>query len=372
MTGAGTPAEALSDIEALTRKLVAFDTINPPGREAEAMRYCAELLASIGFDCRLTEHGEGRSSLVAQRGPEGGLVFSGHLDTVPLGRAPWTQPPHEGRVVDGRLYGRGSSDMKGGVAAFLVAAARASCDAGTGIILTAGEETGCDGARWLAEAGALPKAGAIVVGESTDNQPLCGHKGALWLKLAAEGRTAHGATPALGVNAIAAMAPTLARLCAFDPAVRHPQMGAATCNLGTIRAGINVNSVPDLCELAVDLRSVEGITHAALRDAIRALCDDGIRIETLLDLPAVWTDPEDPWFAAAAATARAVTGQADRLSCATYFTDASILKPALGEPPVMILGPGSMDQPHGTDEYVRLSRLAEAVEIYAALISSAG
>ncbi|WP_226626510.1 M20 family metallopeptidase [Alloyangia pacifica] len=362
----------LSDVAALTRKLVGFDTINPPGREADAMRYCAGLLESIGFACRMVPHGPERCSLIAQRGPEGGLAFSGHLDTVPLGRAPWTRPPHGGEIEGDRLYGRGSSDMKGGIAAFLVAAARSTSATGTGVILTVGEETGCDGARWLAEAGELPKVDALVVGESTDNQPLAGHKGALWLKLIAEGRTAHGATPELGINAIAALSPTLARLCAYQPETLHPQMGRATCNLGTLHAGININSVPDLCELTVDLRSVEGVSHAELTAAVASCCDADVRIETLLDLPAVWTDPSDPWFARAAETARAVTGREVSLACATYFTDASTLKPALGAPPVMILGPGSMDQPHGTDEYVRLSRLAEAVEIYAALIASAG
>lgn len=359
----------LDNVVALTRKLVAFDTINPPGREEEAMRFCAALLESIGFACRLIDHGAGRASLIAQRGAEGALCFSGHLDTVPLGRAPWTHPAHEGVIEGDRLYGRGSSDMKGGVAACLVAAARTS--GALSVILTAGEETGCDGARWLAEAGLLPRARALIVGESTDNRPVPGHKGALWLKLSAHGRTAHGATPELGVNAIGLMAGTLSRLCTYQPAERHPLMGRASCNLGTLRAGINVNSVPDLCELTVDLRSVAGVEHAKLREEIHALCDAGIGIETLLDLPAVWTDPEEAWFADAAATASAVTGQATAVTCANYFTDASILKPAMGNPQVMILGPGSVDQPHGTDEYVYLSRLTEAVEIYAALIGSA-
>lgn len=369
------------DVVALTRRLIAFETINPPGREREAMHFCATLAGSIGFACRLIDHDAGRASLIAERGtpesPAAGLCFSGHLDTVPLGRARWRFDPHEGRVEQGRLYGRGSSDMKGGVAAFLTAAAR-NTHAPATLILTAGEETGCDGARWLAEAGALPPARAIVVGESTDNQPLAGHKGALWLRLTTKGRTAHGATPDLGVNAIAAMARTLARLCAFEPRYSHPLMGRTTCNIGTIRAGINANSVPDLCEVTADLRSVEGVSHSELTEAVRALCDDGVGIETLLDLPAVWTDPQEHWFAATAARARRITGhvtgqttgQEEALLCATYFTDASILGPAMGNPPIMILGPGSMDQPHSTDEYVRLSRLHEAVEIYGAMIAS--
>ena len=359
----------LADVVSLTRRLVTFDTINPPGNEREGMRFCAGLLESAGFACRLVEHGAARSSLIARRGAEGALGFSGHLDTVPLGRAAWRHPAHGGVIEGDRLYGRGSSDMKGAVAACLVAAARS--DRPLTVIVTAGEETGCDGARWLAEAGALPRVRALIVGESTENQPVPGHKGALWLKLSAQGRTAHGATPELGINAIGLMAGTLARLCTYQPAMHHPLMGRATCNLGTLRAGINVNSVPDLCELTVDLRSVAGLEHDRLREEVRALCDAGIGIETLLDLPAVWTDPGDAWFVDAAARVHAVTRQARTLSCANYFTDASILKPALGNPPVMILGPGSVDQPHGTDEYVRLSRLTEAVEIYAALIEAA-
>lgn len=248
--------DLLTDVVALTRALIGFDTINPPGREAPAMRFCQELLERAGFACRLIDHGKHRASLIAERGPGGGLCFSGHLDTVPLGRAPWSREAHGGAVEGDRLYGRGSSDMKGGVAAFLVAAARSG--APVTVLLTAGEETGCDGARWLAEAGRLPRVRAMIVGESTGNRPLAGHKGALWLKLSTEGRTAHGAAPHLGINAIGLMATTLARLTGWQPEAHHPRMGRATANLGTIRAGINVNSVPDLCELTVDLRSVEG------------------------------------------------------------------------------------------------------------------
>lgn len=362
----------LQNVTALTQRLVAFDTVNPPGQEIQAMRFCADLLAEIGFECRLTDHGQARASLIATRGAtrtdDGGLCFSGHLDTVPLGRALWTHSPHAGDVTDGRLYGRGSSDMKGGVAAFIIAAAKTPPNIGISMILTAGEETGCDGARWLRAANTLPRAKAMIVGESTDNQPVAGHKGALWLKLSTQGRSAHGAMPDLGENAIARMAPTLARLCTYTPGLAHPRMGAATCNIGTIQAGINTNSVPDLCELTVDLRSVEGVAHARLLADVSALCDPAVRIETIIDLPAVWTDPEQPWFAAATKTVCALTEHQSSRDCVNYFTDASILKPAMGDLPVMILGPGQVDQPHVTDEYVRVSRLVEAVEIYAALI----
>ena len=112
------------DVVDLTRRLIAFDTINPPGAEAEAMAFCAALLEAGGFTYRLVPQGPGRSNLVAEKGTGAGraLAFTGHLDTVPLGAAPWRHPPHAGVIEEGRLYGRGSTDMKGGVAAFIVAA----------------------------------------------------------------------------------------------------------------------------------------------------------------------------------------------------------------------------------------------------------
>ncbi|MGV6875235.1 M20 family metallopeptidase [Pseudochelatococcus sp. B33] len=359
------------DLVDLARKLIALDTINPPGQESEAVMFCASWLKNIGFDCTVHSHSPTRASLIATRERGSGLplCFSGHLDTVPLGNAPWTRPPFDGLTEGDWLFGRGSSDMKGGVAAFLLACREVtSVKGGVTIILTAGEETGCDGARWLAEAGVLPAAGAMIVGESTDNRPLAGHKGAYWLKLVTHGKTAHGATPDRGVNAILKATPLLSRLTGLDLGVSHPVMGRATWNLGTIHAGLNTNSVPDRCEMTLDLRSVDGITHAEIRDKMGALAGPDIDIETLLDLPAVWTDPDEPWFAQSAGTIARITGVASEPAVASYFTDASILKPAMQDLPVMILGPGSVDQPHSTDEHIRISRMIEAVELYSALL----
>lgn len=355
------------DVVVLTQALVQLETVNPPGQEEASMKLCAGLLEQAGFVCRLVPHGKDRASLVATRGTTPGLCFSGHLDTVPLGLAAWNQPPLGGKIVGDRLYGRGSSDMKGGVAAFIAAAS--ATEAPCSIVLTSGEETGCDGARWLVEADVLPPATAMVVGESTDNQPVAGHKGALWLELTTQGVTAHGATPELGRNAIAAMAPTLVRLTAWQPDHAHKDMGRATCNIGRISAGINTNSVPDLCRLGGDLRSVAGLDHDRLMQEVQALCDAEVAISTVLDLPAVWTEPSDPWFAKACALVLAATEHDALRPSVNYFTDASVLQSVMGVP-VMILGPGQVDQPHVTDEYVRVPRLVEAVALYAALIEA--
>src|SRR5499433_3785889 len=166
----------------LTQELVRFRTINPPGDE----RACAERLASMledaGFAIDLTPFGEGRAQLVARIGGASGkpaIGFTGHLDTVPLGAQPWSVDPLAAEIKNGKLYGRGSSDMKSGVAAFVVAcSALADKMAGTpGVVLliTAGEETGCTGAAAMANGTArLPRAGALVVAEPTGNRLLVG------------------------------------------------------------------------------------------------------------------------------------------------------------------------------------------------------
>src|SRR5665213_77690 len=179
----------LSDPVELTRRLIAFDTVNPPGRERACMEFLEELLRAGGFETSLIAMGNERANLIAMsHGAQSSrrLVFTGHIDVVPLGAQQWQHDPFAGEIVDGRLFGRGSSDMKGGVAAFVLAAiAEAGNLAGTAgltLIITAGEETGCDGARALIGEGRIETAAALVVAEPTANVPYVGHKGALWLK----------------------------------------------------------------------------------------------------------------------------------------------------------------------------------------------
>src|SRR5262249_2227809 len=155
--------------------------------------------------------------------------FTGHLDTVPLGAAAWARDPFAAETDGDRLHGRGASDMKSGIAAMLTAALALAKlpqrKSGLVLVLTAGEETGCEGARYLAALpGALPRCGALLVGEPTGNQPLIGHKGALWLAAAFPGVTAHGSMPEQGDNAVYKAARGALRLAAhaFDtPRHRH-------------------------------------------------------------------------------------------------------------------------------------------------------
>ena len=159
------------------------------------------------------------------------LCMTGHLDTVPLGGAPWSGEPF-GELRDGRLYGRGASDMKGGVAAIVVAAERVAAlgprRRGAGAGASRREETGCEGALALADAGALGRAGAVLVAEPTGGVPFVAHKGVLWVEATTEGVSAHGSAPHLGRNAIYPLARAVAALADARASTSRPTRCSAT------------------------------------------------------------------------------------------------------------------------------------------------
>lgn len=364
------------DVVELTRALIRFDTVNPPGREEECARFLAGLLAEAGFAVRLDPFGPGRVNLLATLAGAAdapSLCLTGHLDTVPLGGARWERDPFAGEIADGRLYGRGSCDMKGGVAAMVVAALAAAAsparNGGLVLLLTGGEETGCEGARHFAERGGAGPVGAVLVAEPTDNRPLVAHKGVLWLQATTSGTTAHGSMPEHGDNAVYKAARAAVALEAYDFAVApHPLLGRPTLNLGTIHGGTNTNSVPDRAVMTVDIRTVPGQSHAEVRDRLAARLGPGVGLEPLVDLPGIHTDPGDGWVRQVAAAAAEVTGETVPAGGASYFTDASVLVPAFGTPPTVVLGPGDPAVAHRTDEWCSLERLRQAVEIYTSLV----
>jgi len=361
----------------LTQELVRLNTINPPGQELACIERLAAILSAAGLRTSIQMFDQSRANLIATlNSPSEGswLCFTGHVDTVPLGAAPWKQDPFGGEIVDGRLYGRGATDMKGGVAAFVAAACEAATNpASPGrvkLIITAGEETGCDGAAQLVKAGLLEPGGALVVAEPTSNLPMVGHKGALWLRAATSGVTAHGSMPHLGVNAAYKAARALTKLESFDfNEAAHPYLGGPTLNVGAVRAGINVNSVPDRAEIDIDIRTIPSLSHTRVKEHLAVELGHDVSISALIDLPAVWTNPADTWIDSVLATVHAVTGVTPPTAAAPYFTDASLLKPALGEPPTVILGPGEANMAHQTDEFCLVQRIRDATEIYSRLIS---
>lgn len=371
-------AENLSALE-LTRALVRFDTINPPGNERPCTEHLGRILEDAGFAVSYHEFAETRTSLVARisgRIDAKPLCFTGHIDTVPLGATPWSVEPFAADIADGKLYGRGTSDMKSGVAAFVVATIGLARELETGsgvvLVITAGEETGCEGAFHLVELGnVLGDAGAIVVAEPSSNLPFIGHKGALWLKAVASGITAHGSMPELGVNAVYKAARTISQLEEFDFNVaRHPVLGKPTLNVGTVHGGININSVPDRAEVGIDIRTIPGQDHGSVRRGLESYLGDDMKMDTLVDVEAVWTDPENAWMQEVFAIMAPLLGEEIEAQTATYFTDAAALTPAYGGVPTVILGPGEAQMAHQTDEYCLVYRIDQAVEAYQQLARS--
>ena len=358
----------------LSRELIRYDTINPPGLERACVEYLAGVLEGAGFTVRTSEYAPDRTSLVARLGDSSGraLAFAGHVDTVPLGAMPWTRDPFAGEIDAGRLYGRGSSDMKCGVAAFVTAACRLADrlrdTPGLVLVIVAGEETGCAGSQHLADTGALGSAGALVVAEPTANQLCVGHKGVLWLEARASGVTAHGAMPEQGVNAIYKAARAVGKLEHFPFDTRpHAILGSPTLNIGTFSGGLNVNSVPDRATFSLDIRTTPGQSHAELVERLRAHAGDEVVVTPVMDVQPVWTDPADPWIRQLIEVAEPILGARPEARGVSYFTDAGPLTPGFGGVPTVILGPGEVEVMHKTDEYCRIDRLEQAVELYVAI-----
>ena len=357
----------------LTRELLRFDTINPPGDERDCARHLGRLLEGAGFAVDYHEFAKRRTSLVARLGGSSAkppLCFTGHIDTVPLGAMPWRHDPFAGEVSDGRLYGRGSSDMKSGVAAFVVAAlglaVKLRGSPGLVLVITAGEETGSAGAYHLARLGTvLGRAGAIVVAEPTCNYPFVGHKGALWLHARTVGVTAHGSMPERGVNAVYKAARAVTKLESFGFNVApHPVLGSPTLNVGTISGGLNVNSVPDAAVIGIDLRTIPDQKHSALMESLGEYLGEEVALTPVVDVEGVWTDPDDAWVQQVFDLMTPILSARPEVRGAPYFTDASALTPAYGAPPTVILGPGELPLAHQTDEYCLVDRLEQAVEVY--------
>jgi succinyl-diaminopimelate desuccinylase len=362
-----------ADAISVTRSLLAFDTINPPGRERDCARHAGSLLEQWGFSVAYHEYEPGRTSVVARAGgDEKPLCLTGHLDTVALGTRPWSKDPFAGEADGDRLYGRGVSDMKAGVAAILLAARnvapRLAGTPGIVIVLTAAEEGGCIGSQRLAETALLGRAGALVVGEPTANYPYVGHKGSIKFHARYKGVSAHGSMPQLGVNAIYKAARAVAALEGFDfRASAHAVMGSPTMNVGTMSGGSGVNMVPDTAAIGVDIRTVPGMDHTALLARLRDTLGDA-DMEVFSNLPPVWTPPQQEWIARVFDIVRRELGTRPEPRTATYMTDAANLLKVYKGAPTVVLGPGEPELAHQTDEWCSQERIRQAVGLYEALI----
>jgi len=259
--------------------------------------------------------------------------------------------------------------MKGGVAAMVAAGLRlaksAKMEAPLVLILTAGEETGSQGAAHLLSLSRLGPIGAMVVGEPTSNYPLVGHKGALWIEAELKGVSAHGSMPEKGINAIYRAARAVVQMAGYQFGVTpHPLLGLPSLNVGTISGGTNINLVPDRTTIGIDIRTIPGQNEDAILKDIQTILGPDSEVKRILSVAGIATDPQNDWARQVFDIVTPFLGDRPMARAATYFTDASFLSPAFGHPPTIILGPGEPEMAHKTDEYCLVSKIEQAAEIY--------
>jgi succinyl-diaminopimelate desuccinylase len=376
-------ADEEREVVELTRELVRIRSVNPPGAEASVAALLARRAEAWGLECRLDSVAEGRPNLIVRvpgTGERPALLLSGHTDTVPPGEAPWDHDPFSGDLVDGTIWGRGTVDMKAGVAAMLVAMAalarrgwRPKGD--LRFVGTVDEEVSCLGARHLLRTGGLEGVGWIVIGEPTNLDVVPAHRGAIWLEIVAHGRTAHGSMPHLGVNAILHLAELLRWLVERRfPYTPHPLLAPPTINVGTIAGGVKTNVVPDRCVATVDLRTVPGQDHAAIVEEVRDLAAElvstapGLRIDVNVgnDMPPLETAADHPLVQTAQAAVADVLSVSPPVRGAPYYTDGGVW---VGTGiPIVIVGPGDDRLAHQPNERVETTQVLRAVRGYLALV----
>jgi acetylornithine deacetylase/succinyl-diaminopimelate desuccinylase-like protein len=366
----------------LLQDLVAIPSVNPqgnPGTEhtgEQAMgEYVADFLRNLGAEVALEPVTPGRPNVVASFTPDkpaAHLAFAPHLDTVSV--AGMTVAPFDPVLRDGKLFGRGSTDTKGPMAAALWAlrdwsqsSARATSQIRWTFLALMGEEAANEGAHVLAKRGF--SSDLTLVLEPTQLGVVTAHKGALWLEVDTTGIACHGSTPDKGRNAVYAMRHVLAAIEEeVIPALSrqvHAKLGTSTLNVGTIAGGSKINIVPDHCRIEIDCRVIPGIDPETFRHQLesdlRAVVPDVVvrlqRYSGPLD-----TDESLPWIQRLGAQARGFT-------TAPWFSDASVL----GAPhcPAICIGPGSIAQAHTKDEFILVRDLEEGADFFRRWIQAA-
>ncbi|MDD5326707.1 MAG: M20 family metallopeptidase [Phycisphaerae bacterium] len=381
------------------KKLVQAESTAEKG-ELAAAEVISDDFARSGITCRIDRWDTNRANLTAQitsTGQKPALLFLCHIDVVAAGRG-WTHPPFAAEECDGKVFGRGSMDMKGGTAA-AVAAVRQIVDSGTklkGDIIfaaLAGEETdSCGAKRFINDLkNNPPKVAGVIVPEPTDFDIVTAHRGILWLEVKTKGRTAHSSMPQLGVNAITSMRAFLNELesykIKFQP---HKLLGDCSMSVNTITAGKEINVVPDNCTIAIDIRTLPASTRQTLGFAARrAQVGQGgpgqNTREIISDFEKIFAKlkQENPNFDASASVVREVGALETDSSCdfvrdfcsavginktkaVGYTTDGPHFV-SLGAP-IVIFGPGRTPLAHKPDEYIEIADMEKAAEFYKNLI----
>jgi acetylornithine deacetylase len=382
MSGAIAPGDA----RALTRALVEIDSRNPtlvPGAPGE--QPCAAFLQGVldawGFRTEVHEAAPGRPNVIARIGNARGgrtLMFNGHLDVV--GIEGMVHAPFGAVERGGRLYGRGSADMKGGIAAMCAGAYRAAQDGLAGEIIVAAvadEEYESLGTRALIAQGV--RADACVVTEPTRLAIMPAHRGFVWLEVEVTGRAAHGSRWDIGVDAIRHAGLLLAELDRVDaeelPRRVHPLLGRGSLHASLIEGGTGMSTYPDRCVLKLERRTIPGERAAAIVEEVERACA-AVRdrrptfvaqVRLLVTQGPSDVSVDSPLVQGLGAALRA-SGETVCVEGMSAWTDAALFNEA--GIPAVCFGPGDISLAHAAEEYIPLDEIDRATDVLSALARS--
>ncbi|HET7783866.1 MAG TPA: M20 family metallopeptidase, partial [Arthrobacter sp.] len=365
-----------ADLVALTTALVAAGGENPGGTEEATVQVLTEFSRAAGLDVATETVAEGRPNFTAvlPGGSMPGVLFLGHSDVVPAGTG-WERPPFEPYIRDGRLFGRGSTDMKGGLAAVLIAlkalkAAGIELPFNAALACTVDEEDLGIGIRaYTASAAADPafSYSACVVAEPTDLETVIGCRGDSYIELKVTGKSAHSGRPADGRNAIDAAARIL-ELVRKDHALlqekQDPLLGAGTWNIGLIQGGTGTSMVAAECTVSLDRRLMPDDDAQQILDRLLAqvreagIDTDGISVSArvTMEMPGFRT-PEDHPLVSNSVAALADAGVDSAIRGWTAACDGGFVVRDLGVPAI-VMGPGGLnDQAHQVNESVSIAEI---------------
>lgn len=372
MTTHPTPLEEerfTQDVLELVTSLVSIDSVNPSldptgGGEREIASYIKEWADQNGLDARVDDDGAGRPNVVVQsRTPREGrptLLLCGHLDTVSLAGV---ADPLTPRVDGDRLYGRGTYDMKAGLAATLIACREArdlDLPAAVVVAAVADEEYASLGVQRLLE---NFRADAAIVCEPTEMKVGIAHRGFVWLDIEVEGVAAHGSRPELGVDAIAKMGPVLVALEELNETLKgaaHPLLGPGSVHASVIEGGVEASTIPERCVLTIERRTLPGETPERIRAEIESMLDVcraadpelNVRSKVILHRPPTETARDEPLVAHLSGALREARGSDPDVAGMSYWADSAFIS-AAGIPAV-IFGP-SGEGAHADVEWVSIS-----------------